>query len=155
MINPVFSEKPAYHSILLNAFCVYFVQSLQLCQEVPPQSQINWGSEWLVDASTNAALLSGGTSQGLAQADPGSPSEPTASTWVVPLKSLETCGCCVWPFSCSFVIPMHYSCQASLSMGFPRHEYYSGLPFPSPGDLPNPGIKPSSPALAGRLSLSH
>ena len=32
--------------------------------------------------------------------------------------------------------------QASLSMGFPRLEYWSGLPFPSPGDLPNPGIEP-------------
>ena len=37
--------------------------------------------------------------------------------------------------------------QASLSMGFSRHEYWSGLPFPSPGDLPNPGIEPGSPAL--------
>ena len=36
--------------------------------------------------------------------------------------------------------------QASLSMGFSRQEYWSGLPFPSPGDLPNPGIKPRSPA---------
>ena len=34
-------------------------------------------------------------------------------------------------------------------MGFPRQEYWSGLPFPSPGDLPNPGIKPASLALAG------
>ena len=39
--------------------------------------------------------------------------------------------------------------QAPLSMGFPRQEYWRGLPFPSPGDLPNPGIKPTSPALAG------
>ena len=36
-------------------------------------------------------------------------------------------------------------------MGFPRKEYWSGLPFPSPGYLPNPGIKPASPALAGRF----
>jgi len=34
-------------------------------------------------------------------------------------------------------------------MGFPRQEYWSGLPFPSPGDLPNPGIKPAFPALGG------
>ena len=39
--------------------------------------------------------------------------------------------------------------QAPLSMGFSRQEYWSGLPFPSPGDLPNPGIKPTSPALQG------
>ena len=37
--------------------------------------------------------------------------------------------------------------QAPLSMGFPRQEYWSGLPFPSPGDLPDPGIEPGSPAL--------
>ena len=39
--------------------------------------------------------------------------------------------------------------QAPLSMGFPRQEYWSGLPFPSPGELPDPGIKPTTPALAG------
>ena len=39
------------------------------------------------------------------------------------------------------------ACQASLFMGFPRQEYWSGLPS-SPGDLPNPGIQPKSPALA-------
>ena len=42
--------------------------------------------------------------------------------------------------------------QASLSMGFPRQEYWTGLPFPPLGDLPNPGIEPASsasPALAG------
>ena len=37
--------------------------------------------------------------------------------------------------------------QASPSMGFSRQEYWSGLPFPSPGDLPDPGIKPGSPTL--------
>ena len=37
--------------------------------------------------------------------------------------------------------------QAPLSMGFSKQEYWSGLPFPSPGDLPNPGIKPRSPVL--------
>ena len=37
--------------------------------------------------------------------------------------------------------------QVPLSMGFSRQEYWSGLPFPSPGDLPDPGIKPQSPAL--------
>ena len=37
--------------------------------------------------------------------------------------------------------------QAPPSMGFPRQEYWSGLPFPSPGDLPDPGIEPRSPAL--------
>ena len=44
--------------------------------------------------------------------------------------------------------------QACLSMGFPRQEYWSGLPFPPPGDLPDPGMEPMSPAstaLAGRF----
>ena len=49
-----------------------------------------------------------------------------------------------------FATPWTVARQAPLSMGFPRQEYWSGLPFPSPGDLPNPGIKPRSPAsLAG------
>ena len=39
------------------------------------------------------------------------------------------------------------ACQAPLSMGFSRQEHWSGLPFPSPGGLPDPGIKPGSPAL--------
>ena len=41
--------------------------------------------------------------------------------------------------------------QASLSMEFSRQEYWNGLPFPFPGDLSDPGIKPVSPALAGRF----
>ena len=45
----------------------------------------------------------------------------------------------------------HIAPQAPLSMGFPRQEYWSGLPFPSSRDLPNPGIKLASPALAGRF----
>jgi len=40
-------------------------------------------------------------------------------------------------------------CQAPLSVGFSRQEYWRGLPFPSLGDLPNPGIKPWSPGLKG------
>ena len=48
--------------------------------------------------------------------------------------------------------PRDCTCQAPLSMGFSRQEHCSVLPFPSPGDLPDPGIKPvspTSPALAG------
>ena len=46
--------------------------------------------------------------------------------------------------------------QSPLSMGFPRQTYWNGLLFPSPGDLPDPGIKPTSPALqADSLPLSH
>ena len=40
------------------------------------------------------------------------------------------------------------ACQVPLSLGFPRQGYWSGLPFPPPGDLPNPGIGPKSPTLA-------
>ena len=52
-----------------------------------------------------------------------------------------------------FVTPWTLAHQATLSMGFSRQEYWSRLPFPPPGDLPDSGIKPtsfSSPALAGR-----
>ena len=44
-------------------------------------------------------------------------------------------------------IPRTVAHQVSLSMGFSRQEYWSGFPSPSPGDFPNPGIKPRSPAL--------
>ena len=47
--------------------------------------------------------------------------------------------------------PWTAACQATLSIGFPRQEYWSELPFPSPGDLPNPGIKAEFPALAGEF----
>ena len=50
-----------------------------------------------------------------------------------------------------FGTPWTVAGQAPLSMGFSRQEYWSGLPFPSPGDPPNPGIKLKSPALAGRF----
>ena len=46
-----------------------------------------------------------------------------------------------------FATPWTVPCQAPLSMGFPRQEYWSGLPLPSPGDLPHPGIEPESPTL--------
>ena len=45
--------------------------------------------------------------------------------------------------------PWTVACQAPLSMEFSRQEHWSGLPFPPPGDLPDPGIEPSSPELAG------
>ena len=46
-----------------------------------------------------------------------------------------------------FVTPRTVAYQASPSLGFSKQEYWSGLPFPSPGDLPDPGIEPRSPAL--------
>ena len=51
--------------------------------------------------------------------------------------------------------PWTVACQAPLSMGFSRQEYWSGLPFPSPGDLSNPGIEPKSSALQVDSLLSE
>ena len=59
------------------------------------------------------------------------------------------CVCvCVCALSCVqlFAIPQTVARQIPLSMEFSRQEYWSGLTFPTPGDLPNPGIKPESPA---------
>ena len=55
-------------------------------------------------------------------------------------------GVCVLSVQSLFVTPW-----TPLSVEFPRQEYCSGLPFPSPGDCPNPGIKPESPALLGEF----
>ena len=49
--------------------------------------------------------------------------------------------------------PKDLACQAPLSMGFSRQEYWSELPFPSPGDLPNPGIKLRSPTLQADFTV--
>ena len=54
-----------------------------------------------------------------------------------------------------FVTPWTIACQAPLAMGFSRQEYWSGQPFPSPGDLPDPGIQPVSPALQAKSLLSE
>ena len=65
--------------------------------------------------------------------------------------------CVGWWFSHSVVsnsvTPQTVAHQAPLSMGFSRKEYWSRLPFPSPEDLPNTGIKPGSPALQADFSL--
>ena len=55
-----------------------------------------------------------------------------------------------------FAIPWTVAHQASLSMGFSRQQYWSGLPFPSPGDLPDPGSNPGLPHCRQTLyPLSH
>ena len=54
-----------------------------------------------------------------------------------------------------FVTPWTVACQAPLSLGFSKQEYWSGLPFPSPGDLPNQGIKPGSTSLQAESLLSE
>ena len=48
-------------------------------------------------------------------------------------------------------IPWTVACLTPLAMGFSRQEYWSGLPFPPPGDLPGPGIEPACPAFPGRF----
>ena len=64
------------------------------------------------------------------------------------------CGGLVIKLCPTFATPWTVSCQAPLSMGLSRQEYWSGLPFPSLGDLPDPGIEPGSPALqAGSLPV--
>ena len=64
------------------------------------------------------------------------------------------CGCLVTKSCPTLVTPWFIAHQAPLPMGFPRQEYWSGLPFPSPGDLPSPGIEPASPALTGGFSTN-
>ena len=54
-----------------------------------------------------------------------------------------------------FATPWTVAYQAPPSMGFSRQVCWSGLPFPSPGDLPNPGIEPGSPALQADALLSE
>ena len=67
---------------------------------------------------------------------------------------LGSCGGLVIKSYSTLETPWTVACQAPLFMGFSRLEYWSGLPCPPPGDLPDPGIKPvslPSPALAGRF----
>ena len=73
---------------------------------------------------------------------------------------LPCTGICFWPVMMAwatlpacvlnrvFVTPWTAGHQTPLSLGFSRQEYWSGLPFPSPGDLSNPGFKPASPVLS-------
>ena len=56
-------------------------------------------------------------------------------------------GSLVTKFCLTLATPWTVACQAPPSMGFSRQEYWSGLPFPSPGDLANAGTEPGSPAL--------
>ena len=65
------------------------------------------------------------------------------------VKTTSSPQCSVAKSGLTLSDPMVYTCQALLCMGFPRQEYWSRLPFLSPGDPPDPGIKPTFPALAG------
>ena len=57
------------------------------------------------------------------------------------------CHCSFTKLCLTFATPWTVAHQAPLSMGFPRQEYWSGLPFPIPGDLPDPEVEPASPEL--------
>ena len=68
--------------------------------------------------------------------------------------SLSFHGCSVAQSYLTLCDPMDLACQASLPMDFSRQEYWNGLPFSPPGDIPDPDIKsaaPASPELAGRF----
>ena len=75
---------------------------------------------------------------------PPHPQSALASVLVQPLSRVRL-----------FATPWTVACQAPLSMGFPRKEYWSELPFPSPGDLSDSGIKLRSPVLAGRFFIAE
>ena len=71
-----------------------------------------------------------------------------ALTPTVTVSGDGECGGGLVAKSClTLATPWTVACQAPLSMGFSRQKYWSELPFPSPEDLPNPGIEPGSPAL--------
>ena len=75
--------------------------------------------------------------------------------WINVLAACLPAHCLLSHFSCVqlFAMPWTVARQAPLSMGFSRQEYWSGLPFPSPGDLPDPGVEPISLASL-HLSLA-
>ena len=102
-------------------------------------------------ASMRKAFFNGGKSQGKL----ASSQEPLL-VWWLGFRVFIQAFCC-----CCLIIKLYPTLlcvarQAPPSMGFPRQEYWSGLPWPPPGALPDPGIKPASPALQmDYLPLSH
>ena len=71
------------------------------------------------------------------------------------IVNLGSCGGLVAKLCLTLATPWTVAHQAPLSMGFSRHEYWSGLPFPFPEDLSDPGIEPRSPALQVDSLLSE
>ena len=68
---------------------------------------------------------------------------------------IQCCRCWVTKSCLTLWDPMDCSRSGCLSMGFPRQEYWSGAPFPSPGDFPGSEIEPTSPALAGGFFVTE
>ena len=135
---------------------------------VPPKSQPRpWSSSHTL-RSTESGPLSKVRDQGIAPQMHlafGTTLAPVVSSWgwgkafswgrgdCMPWWG-RACACMLSCFSCVrlFVTPWTVALQAPLSMGFPRQQYWSGLPLPPPRDLPDPGIEPvslESPALTG------
>ena len=81
----------------------------------------------------------------------------SSQTQLYPMLAFDKISCCCLVGKlCQSETSWIVARQAPLSMGFSLQEYWSGLPFPPPGDLPDPGIEPGSPALqADSLPLSH
>ena len=78
---------------------------------------------------------------------PANPTNFTCKRRKLGMKTQQEFGGLVAKLCPTLVTSWTVACQAPLSMGFSKQEYWSVLPFPSPGDLPNPGIKPRSPVL--------
>ena len=71
---------------------------------------------------------------------------PSVTPWTAAFQAPPSMGFSRQAKSCLILVtPWTVACQAPLSMGFSRQEYWSGFPFPSPGDLPDPRIKPEAP----------
>ena len=85
--------------------------------------------------------------------DRDSPSWPNSSqiAWTAASSYFVCAMCTIAQSGPALATSWTVALQAPPSMGFSRQEYWSGLPFPSPGDLPNPGMDLASPALAGRI----
>ena len=85
--------------------------------------------------------------------------ESSQCSWHENSDRSDVCVCvCVCVWESHSVVSDSVICQAQLSMEFSRQEYWSGLPFPSPGDLPDPGIEPGSlvsSAVASRFFTSY
>ena len=81
------------------------------------------------------------------------PRGPSTDEWIKKLRYIYMMDYYAQLFShvTLFPTPRTVAHKAPLSMGFSRHEYWSGLPFASPGSLPDPGTKPEPTVLAGRL----
>ena len=85
-----------------------------------------------------------------------SPCQALASVLEKTLKGIITYCCLVTKSCLTLMTPWTIASQPPLSMGSPRQDYQGGLPFPSPGDLPDPGNEPVSPALqVSSTPLSH